>query len=184
MNPHYFIAISLPIILKEKLNLIQSNLETVLPYQSWTHKEDLHITVKFLGGADIKSIQELKEKLNQLTALHSFKTEVKSIGYFGREASPRILWAGVQRNQEMENLKREVEWLTYKKFDREKREFKPHITLAKKWIGTANKEVLKSIADEYKNECFLLTVSDVTLYKIEPKNYPKYKAIYSYRLKE
>lgn len=184
MNPHYFIAISLPIILKEKLNNIQSNLESVLPYQLWTYKEDLHITVKFLGEADIKNIQELKEKLNHLTTLRSFKTKIKSIGYFGREAGPRILWAGVQRNQEMENLKKEVEWLTHKKFDRERREFKPHITLAKKWNGTPNKKVIKNIADEYKNECFLLTVSDVTLYKIEPKNYPKYKAICTYRLKE
>ena len=184
-KPHYFIAISLPQSLKDSLFHIQSKLKPNLPYKIWPHKEDLHITLKFLGEVDNKKVRELNKHLNSLTMLTSFKTTVESIGYFGKEDRPRVLWAGVRRNEELVWLKKEVEALTLKTdFENEKRDYKPHITLAKKWNGDPCKEVLKRIVEEYKNKRFELIINEVILYKIHPKSTPKYEAICRYRLKE
>jgi len=185
MHPHYFIAIPIPNSLKEHLAHIQSQLKSKLSYKQWPHKEDLHITLKFLGEVDDKRVDELNEQLNLLKKIKFFETTVKGVGYFGRKDRPRVLWAGIHLNLELVQLKEDVDTLTLQKgFETEKRDYKPHVTLAKKWNGEPCEDVLKKIFSEYQSERFTLLVNEVILYKIHPKHTPKYEAIYCYRLKE
>jgi len=185
MYPHYFIAIPIPNSLKEHFSYIQSQLKSKLSYKQWPHKEDLHITLKFLGEVDDKRVGKVNEHLSLLKRIKPFELTVKGVGYFGRKDRPRVLWSGIHHNLELAQLKEEVELLTLQKgFETEKRDYKPHVTLAKKWSGEPCGDVLKKIISEYQSERFTLLVNEVILYKIHPKHNPKYEAIYRYRLKE
>lgn len=184
-TPHYFIAIPLPKHLMDTLFNIQTKLKPNVTYKSWTEREDFHITLKFLGEVDDKRVEELNKHLTSLSSLSSFKTTVENISHFGNENCPRVLFAAVNRSPELESLKKKVEEITLKcRFENEKRDYNPHITLAKKWDGVRLKKDVQILVEKYNDIYGNLIVNEVVLYKIHPKNNPKYEAIYCYRLKE
>lgn len=47
MEPHYFVAITLPNHIKEVLSNYREEMQEELPFRSWVHKEDYHITLSF-----------------------------------------------------------------------------------------------------------------------------------------
>src|SRR5699024_454536 len=184
-NPHYFIAIKLPQRLKEQLSRWQESLKTAVSYKQWPHRDDLHITLKFLGDVDDEKIKELHQKLTELTLLKSFYTTVESIGTFGSKERPRVVWAGVHLTKSLSFLQKKVEESAAEiGFLNDSRTYSPHITLAKKWNGPANEEMLTNILQEIKEEVFSLFINEVVLYEIHPKRNPKYKVLYNYRLGE
>src|SRR5699024_6116423 len=151
-NPHYFIAISLPRPLKQKLAKWQGELKNVLSYKQWPHKDDLHITLKFLGEMDDNMIDMLHQKLTQLTTLKPFYTTIDSVGTFGHPERPRVVWAGVHLNKDLIFLQDKVEKLSMEAgFKKESRKYIPHITLAKKWKEKANKEMFEDIKKDIKD---------------------------------
>src|SRR5699024_3856804 len=135
-KPHYFIPIKLLQRLKEQLSRWQESLKTAESYKQWPHRDDLHITLKLLGDLD-------DEKLTELTLLESYYTTVESIGTFGSKVRPRVVWAGVHLTKSLSFLQKKVEELAAEiGFLNDSRTYSPHITLAKKWNGPANEEML------------------------------------------
>lgn len=184
-HPHYFIALSLTKSLKQKLAVWQKDLKTELSYKQWTHMEDFHITLKFLGEVDDKIIGSLNQKLKALSSLESFHTRVHSLGTFGHPKRPRVLWAGVDLTTNLSSLQKRVEELAVETgFQKEKRIYKPHITLAKKWTNGDGERIIEKFAKKVVEQSFPLYIDSVVLYQIHPKNLPKYRVIHEYQLKE
>ena len=61
MEPHYFVAITLPNHIKEVLSNYREEMQEELPFRSWVHKEDYHITLSFLGSATEEQLEGIKE---------------------------------------------------------------------------------------------------------------------------
>lgn len=182
-NPHYFIAIPLPEKLKDQLFRWQNSLKQSLYYKQWPHRDDLHITLKFLGALDDKDVEEIKEALIELTSFEPFYTSVNSVGTFGNKTRPRVVWAGVHLNQQLTMLQNRVDNLTEEMgFLKDPRHYKPHITLAKKWNGPGDNKLFNEIKKNLDDERYSLYVDKIVLYEIHPKNKPKYKAISNYCL--
>lgn len=132
-----FIAICLPDNIKEQLSEFQRKWPE-LPCK-WVKKENLHITLNFLG--DLKQeridkafevLQEISEKNNQFSILFN------KICYGpDQKIPPRLVWAQGENTKEFLKLKQELDSLLAEKinFTIENRNFTPHITLAriKKW---------------------------------------------------
>lgn len=179
--PHYFIAVPLPDRLKRNLSEQQKKLKELLPYKQWTHPDDLHITLKFLGPVPPNQLNQLKVKLETLTDIHTFQVNAGSLGTFGNSMQPRVLWAGVEKNDALTQLQKQIEKLANESgFQQERRNYSPHITLAKKW-NNRNKN-LPDLQDTF-TEAHQLLVNQVVIYRIFPQSNPKYKQIAAYQLK-
>ncbi|MGM8365853.1 RNA 2',3'-cyclic phosphodiesterase [Virgibacillus sp. W0181] len=180
---HYFIAIPLPLSLKSFLANWQDVLQEECNYRKWTYKHDLHITLKFLGAVEKDEIENVQKELRKLTNLPSFSTTAGSIGAFGKLTKPRVLWAGVEKTEQMEALYEQVETrVAALGFAKDTRPFRPHITLAKQWDGPVIPDRLTEMKKQYQNIQYELHVKEIVLYQIYPKHTPKYEVVEQYPL--
>jgi 2'-5' RNA ligase len=98
----------------------------------WSPLDNLHITTKFIGEWPELRVPELHEALHRVVRRQSFDVELKDLGWFPGERSPRVLWLGVENNAELKTLAAEIEQvLLGLGIPKEDREFSPHLTLAR-----------------------------------------------------
>lgn len=97
----------------------------------WEPKEKLNLTLKFLGDTDTKLIDELNTKLEKtISQTESFVLESTKFGLFKNINDPRILWFGFKESAELIKLVNDIEEITEEfGFEKERRKFKPHLTL-------------------------------------------------------
>ncbi|WP_404453733.1 RNA 2',3'-cyclic phosphodiesterase [Virgibacillus necropolis] len=185
VNPHYFIAIPIPSGVKELVMEWQSDLKSSLSYKQWTNKEDLHITLKFLGAVHKNVLEKLVAELQTLENLSPLSLDLKGIKTFGNPSSPRVIYANVQQSESLNQLVEIVESCAELcDFAKETRDFRAHITLAKKWNGQSLKEPVETITGKYSNENHTFKMGQVHLYQVHPNENPKYEVIESFTLKE
>lgn len=182
---HYFIAVSLKHDIKEKLSIWQKDLRKHLSYKQWPHMEDLHVTLKFLGPVSTEQLEKLSERLYELESIPSFELEIHGLHHFGNPKQPRVLFADVLKSKPMEQLQKKTETIAEScGFQKEKRVFKPHITLAKRWNGTPLKnDEITSLKEQYTNKKMYMQADEVVLYEIFPSKLPKYVPQSSYQLR-
>ncbi|MEM0360166.1 MAG: RNA 2',3'-cyclic phosphodiesterase [Candidatus Diapherotrites archaeon] len=165
-----FIAVNLPEKTKDR---IASELLSWLPSEGIkaVERENLHITMKFLGYLGEKALEETIKKLEFAKKTKKFEIELKGIGHFHK----RVLWLGIGKGA------RELSELGYKIDDAlglRDEKFHPHITLARnKWMKGADFE--KTIAGlEKKNFCEAIKAEslDVMQSVLTPQG-PKYSLL-------
>ncbi|MEC0146031.1 RNA 2',3'-cyclic phosphodiesterase, partial [Paenibacillus alginolyticus] len=88
-----FVGIQLPQDVQRVLDIWKSSLQEVLPFQKWTHPQDVHVTLSFLGDASAETAEALAADLRQLAAAALPLTlHAEGLGVFGPPAAPSILW--------------------------------------------------------------------------------------------
>lgn len=172
-NPHYFYAVKLPIEIKLRLQEICSQLKENFPFKNWVHHEDYHITLAFLGNANREQLEASIHFVQQALALQdSFSLTINQLGTFGKSDSPRIFWAGLEKEAHLFRTREHVFHACRKAdFILETRPFHPHITLARKWLGSSSFEhdLLKKI------ETLHFEAKEVVLYETHLEKVPKYE---------
>jgi 2'-5' RNA ligase len=128
-----FIAINLPEDIKKHL-LSYSEKWPELPAK-WTDKNNLHITLEFLGDLTDQEIGDVCEVAKGVSQRHdSFSIDLTKI-IFGppKKMPPRMVWAEGKKSEELSELKKDLEEELLEKisFRPEGRGFTPHITLAR-----------------------------------------------------
>lgn len=178
---HYFLALALPRQSKELLFKWRELLEPRLPFKTWVHPEDLHITLAFLGGtASFQQLNEVKNRMKILVQQHpAFELELNGIGTFGRKDAPRILWAGINKSEELTSLQKDVfTACTEAGFDLDKRPYSPHITLARRWKSDESFpfETVNEIVQP-KQEYSFFEAENMVLYQTHMNRTPKYQPL-------
>lgn len=110
-----------------------------------------HLTLKFLGEVSAAKVQKIKEALNKIN-LESFKIKTTKIGVFPNANFVRVIWIGMEPENEIIELKNKVDDCLSDLFRKEK-DFKPHLTLARvKFVKDKGKfiENLRKIKIEEK----------------------------------
>lgn len=100
----------------------------------WIDPANVHLTLKFLGETGEESLPDLGETLDAVCERHApFEARPRGIGAFPSPRKARIVWAGVERGaDELNALASDLEEsLASLGFERERRGFKPHITLGR-----------------------------------------------------
>lgn len=96
---------------------------------SWRPIENYHITLRFFGEMDHDTAKALDEELATISA-PQMRLKLKSAGWFGG-ADPHALWAGVEKHDDLTELAGFCERTARRiGLPREKRVFRPHVTLA------------------------------------------------------
>ncbi len=153
----------------------------------WERAEKLHLTLKFLGDVDEKQLSNLIEAVEKTAEEFSnFNLQISETGAFPSPRNARILWLGGR--DEQENLRRLNEILETecerKGFEKEKRNFKPHLTIARLREPPKSKELVgKHLRNDFASIEF--AVSEIVIYKSRPqKSGSIYSIVSKHRLKE
>jgi len=100
---------------------------------SFSHPENLHLTLAFLGEIEPQRVREIQEAMTQLV-IPTLRLEFSSVGNFRRDGGD-LWWVGLAPNHELTLLQKELTaQLKVRGFVLEDRRFSPHITLARKVI--------------------------------------------------
>ncbi len=127
-----FIGIRIDPSVARKVSETQAELKRKLSGIRWVGLENLHFTLKFLGP-----IEETKEKLiaealeKAIRPFPRFAILARGMGVFPDIRRARVLWVGLE-GERLAPLASEVEGaLEILGFAREKREFRPHLTIGR-----------------------------------------------------
>lgn len=182
---HYFYAVEIPREQKELLRARVQVWRNVLPFKSWVHHEDYHITLAFLGNAPEKNLLRSKQLVQEaLAGKKSFPLVLDHLGVFGKKDSPRVFWAGTRENEELFALREAVySACTEAGFSLETRPFRPHLTLARTWEGkgTFSGENLRG-HDMLRENPISFKVKKVILYQTRQEGIPRYQPVATFPL--
>jgi len=139
MRHRIFIAINLPEDVKKRLLDYQRKWLT-LPVH-WTKKDNLHITLIFLGYLNDEDLLETIKIVHNVVEEHqSFFINLNQILYGPPNKTPRMVWVEGEKSQELANLQRDLENALYTSPNKgisggEIQSYSPHITLGriKEW---------------------------------------------------
>lgn len=121
-----FVALALPDAVKQSLVALQGG----IPGARWQTREQLHLTLRFIGEVDGAQMAAIDDALSLISA-PAFTLELKAVGSFGGK-TPRDLWAGVKPNEALNHLQRKIESALQRiGLPAEKRKYTPHVTLAR-----------------------------------------------------
>ncbi len=122
-----FVAIDLPESVKERLALLCCG----LPGARWVDPDQIHLTLRFIGEVDGGLFRDIRDVL-ATTEGECFSLQLSGIGFFPPRGKPRVIWAGLQRNESLLKLRNRMESrLVDLGLEPEGRKFSPHITLAR-----------------------------------------------------
>lgn len=129
-----FIAIELPEEIHEGLKKLQNELKDRMRDVRWTKYENVHLTLKFLGDTETKKIDAIGKALQDIADSFSpFVISLAGIGAFPNSRKPSVIWTGINKGiNETISLANQIEKAMEKfGFEREKRSFKPHLTIGR-----------------------------------------------------
>jgi len=126
-----FVAINFPEEVKEEIVKSIEKLNDSFPQVAWTKKENIHLTIKFLGYVKTNLLRQIKQKIeDSICGVKPFELSFDKVGYFAREQL--IIWLGVSTPVQLKFLiKRLDKEMDEIGFSKEKREFMPHITVGR-----------------------------------------------------
>lgn len=157
-----FVALALPDSVAERLKLLQSG----VPGARWMEREQLHLTLRFIGEVDGRDAAAIDDALSQIRCPR-FTIELKGVGEFGGK-TPRALWAGVRDEDAIARLQRKIESALQRVgVPAEERKFKPHVTLAR-LRGTPRGRVMDYLADHALYASGPFDVNVFILYSSKP----------------
>jgi 2'-5' RNA ligase len=185
-SPRLFIGIPIDERWKERLIKHISLLQLKLPFQKWTHAEDYHITLKFLGDTSAVQLQQLQKLLAMISNTTSpFELTEKGWGTFGPDEAPIVLWAGVGGDlTSLHILQQKIDGMLNLEFPKENRDYHPHLTIARRYNG---REPLTIPIKEYLPEArepINWSVDEIKLYQSHLQKRPMYEPIASFKLRK
>jgi 2'-5' RNA ligase len=162
-----FIAIDLEAGLKTALQGLIQKLKATSADIRWTRLGGLHLTLKFLGEVDEEGLASVRGVLEKVVGRHSsFPLVFAGTGTFPDERSPRVLWVGFAAEPALlalqEDLERELEG---EGFVKEKRAFRPHLTLGRVNGPVRIRNAVLELGKERPESLGAMTVRKIDLFE-------------------
>jgi 2'-5' RNA ligase len=145
-----FVALPIPDAAAQGLFLLQGG----VPGAKWQTREQLHLTLRFIGEVDGREANDIDDALAAIVSPR-FTLALKGVGEFGGK-KPHALWAGVSDTPSVEHLNRKVEAALQRiGLEADPRRFTPHVTLARLRAAAVGK-VIDWLADHalYAGQAF------------------------------
>lgn len=178
---HYFIGVKLPGDLARRLVENRNEWQLELSHKRLPVAADLHITLVYLGAVEAEILTKLISELNELAeVIPAVNLTLCGVETFGNPSTPRVVYTSIEEQPILRKLQNAI-------FDKclalllpiDRKPFVPHITLAKKWSGKLDvfsQEML------IKQESF--TMTNFSIYAINPSEVPSYQAVHTISLKD
>ncbi|KYK25752.1 hypothetical protein AYK26_01930 [Euryarchaeota archaeon SM23-78] len=142
-----FIAIDLPEGVKQIIEDIKACVKDIKGVKP-VRKENLHLTMKFLGEVDDNKVKVIITALSQIK-FNPFKLSINKIGFFPNEKRIRVLWVDAGPIEPLKELKQEIDQVLpdYK----DDHPFSSHLTFARiKYIASEDdkKKIMELITNK------------------------------------
>src|ERR1044072_2998607 len=127
-----FICIEIPESIKERIAVLQSDLQRLDAQVSWVRPANIHLTLKFLGDVYHHKIPDVIAAVRRANVSCSpFQVEVGGAGCFPSPRRPSVLWIGLQEMpQALIRLHTAIEdELASAGFPRATKKFKTHLSI-------------------------------------------------------
>ena len=172
-----FISIPISESTKDKIEELHQDLNNI----RFVPRNNLHITVLFLGQIDLIEIEKIKEIIQDIK-IAAFDIKLKGINTFLKSG---ILYINIKNTDIIKSLNYELARKINNSIGinfRDKREFNAHLTFAR--YKNIDKEVLKRFIEKYKNLDFgILNCNEIDLNEsILKRNGAEYKTIFINKL--
>ena len=139
-----FIAIEIPESIKGYIAELQEKIDDKDNKIKPVNKNNIHLTLKFLGEVQPHKITQIKEDLKKIE-VGKFSVYLDKISVFPSKSYIRVIWVGLEPEDKILELQEDIDENLKKLFKKEKN-FKPHLTLARvKFI-----EDKKKFIDKFK----------------------------------
>ena len=159
-----FIAIDVPNEIRERLAEVQEKIRTSTNSARWVAPESIHVTLKFIGEMPEKRRDDIDQALRGLTWKH-IRVTVRGVGFFPGTRSPRVFWAGLDAAS-IEGLAKEIDSrLERAGFDKERRAFRAHLTLARAKNNLLEKVMVAAAEPFEETEFGTFTVDRIFLFE-------------------
>ena len=121
-----FVALAIPVPVAQSIMLIQGG----VPGARWQAREQLHLTLRFIGEVDGREAAMLDDALAEIDA-PGFTLQLHGVGQFGNK-QPHALWAGARPNDALAHLQRKVDAAIRRIGQpQDAHKFTAHVTLAR-----------------------------------------------------
>ncbi len=144
-----FVAIELSEDLKAPLEQYLAAHGAVCRDLRFCKPEQLHLTLKFLGEIDEGRLRRIEKVIRQACeSFEPFEIALTTLGAFPPRGLPRVLWCGIDDPQRRcaAWVKRAETGFAKLGVPKEKRDYHPHITLARS-RGPAGGEAIRALLD-------------------------------------
>ena len=181
-----FIALDLPEDLRKGLQNLQDRVRKLTDCVRWVKPDNIHLTLKFLGAIEESQVEPIGRILeNMTTGIAPFKLQVKGFGAFPNARNPKVIWMGMDDNQQRVVLFQEKleETLAAIGFAPEKRTYSPHLTLGRVKESRGKREI-EQLIEKYKDEDLgYFTAGSIVFYRsdLQPSG-PVYSSLKSIQL--
>lgn len=102
MQPH-FLAIPLPPHIRSKL----ASFCYGLPKVHWIEEENFHLTLRYFGPLNDTHLAQIQERLKSLF-FPPFSLILQGAGHFHSKGNRGVIWIGVENNNQLLSLKKEI----------------------------------------------------------------------------
>lgn len=128
-----FIGIKIDNKSKESIDEVLKSFKKIATPVKWVKSENIHLTLKFIGEISFEKYHQIEKILTENSVnIEPFKLQISGFGKFGQGDNINIIWVGIKRNENLENLFTWIEESLSKiGIDKDKRKFKAHITLGR-----------------------------------------------------
>jgi 2'-5' RNA ligase len=171
-----FVALPIPDAVTHALTLLQGG----VPGARWQTREQMHLTLRFIGEVEGGDMRALDDALAGIDA-PAFALQLHGVGQFGNK-QPHALWAGLRKHELLEHLQRKVDNAIRRVGQpQDAHKFVPHVTLAR--LRHPDLDRLRDwlvqhalfTSDEFAVNAFCLysskLTSDGSIYRVE-QEYP------------
>ena len=121
-----FAALSIPDSVAQELMLLQGG----VPGARWQRREQLHMTLRFIGEVDGRDARAIDDALAGIE-VPAFTVQLHGVGQFGNK-QPHTLWAAARKHEMLEHLARKVDSAIRRVGQpQDAHRFMPHVTLGR-----------------------------------------------------
>lgn len=165
-----FIALEIPSSVRANLAALLASMRAITKEPRWVRPENLHVTLKFLGEVAEEKVDAIRSALGEIRSAKAVSMGFRGLGFFPNEKHPRVFWAGMEASPNLKPLARDIEAAMEELgIPREKREFSPHLTLARFERPRLPEALCKLIADNQQREFGSLLTNEFRLIRSKLK---------------
>ena len=139
-----FVAVLLPDAVRERIHATASSLRERAPGVAWVRADNLHLTLRFLGGVEPAALGVVGAALEGIAEeIAPFPVTLGGLGGFPGPRAPRVVWVGVTEGAAgLVTLHARVEAaLARVGIAPEGRAFHPHVTLGRARQGRSGPDL-------------------------------------------
>ncbi|MCA1813109.1 MAG: RNA 2',3'-cyclic phosphodiesterase [Halobacteriales archaeon] len=148
-----FIAVEVPVL--PPVQRVQDQLRHSGADLKLVEGQNTHVTLKFLGDTPVSFLEKIEAGMKHATkGIAPFEMTVRGVGAFPSAQSASVVWAGLEHAEPLSTMARKLEEEMYRlAFPRERRDFTPHITLARV-RSPRGRERLAAVLGDHAGEDF------------------------------